>query len=116
VPFRRPGAETRGEAVKKLRGQGDFRQEYKPLARLSEDLGDRLEIDLRLARSGHAFEQSLRERAVGDAPRKVVGRGALIAVQARQGEIWVERRRARLPGKRHGGERAIREEAVDYAR
>ena len=116
MPFGRPGAETRGKPVEKLRGQRDFRQQHESLAALPQDFGDGLEINLRLARSGHAFEQGRRECAVSDAPSEIVGRDALIGVEARQAEIRVERRRARFRGQRDGGERAIRDEAVDHAR
>ena len=67
MPFGRPRAETGGEAVEKLRGQRDLRQEHERLALLPQSFGDRLEIDLGLARSGHALEQGRRERALGDA-------------------------------------------------
>ena len=49
VPFGRPSAETRGEAVEELRGQRDFRQEHEPLAPLAQRFGDGLEINLGLA-------------------------------------------------------------------
>ena len=116
MPFGRPGAETRGKPVEKLRGQRDFRQQHESLAPLPQDFGDGLEINLRLARSRHAFEQGRRERAISDALSEIVGRGALIGVEARQAEIRVKRRRARFRGQRDGGERAIRDEALDHAR
>ena len=82
MPFGRPRAETSREPVEKLRGERDLRQEHERLAPLPQRFGDRLEIDLGLARSGHALEQGSRERAVGDAPLKIVGRGALVGVEA----------------------------------
>ena len=57
MPFGRPHAEARGEAVEKLRGQRDLRQQDERLALLPQGFRDRLEIDLGLARSGDAFEQ-----------------------------------------------------------
>ena len=69
MPLGRPRAEARREAVEELGGQRDLRQEHQRLAPLPQGFGDRLEIDLGLARAGHAFEQGRRERARGDARR-----------------------------------------------
>ena len=66
MPFGGSCAEARREAIEKLRGQRDLRQEHERLALLPQRFGDRLEINLGLARSGHALEQGRRERAVGD--------------------------------------------------
>ena len=115
VPFGRPRAETGREPVEELRGERNLRQEHEPLAPLPERFGDRLEINLGLARSGHPFEQGRREGAVGDAAAKIVGRGALIGVEAGQAEIRVERRRDRLRRQRDRDERAVGDQTVDDA-
>ena len=115
VPFGRSRAEAAAEPIEKLRGQRDLRQEHERLASLPQRFGDRLEIDLGLARSSHALEQRGRERAVGDAPLKIISRGALVGVEQRRAEVRVERRRALLRRERDSGERAVGDEAVDDA-
>ena len=97
MPFGRPRAETGGEAVEKLAGQRDLRQEHQRLALLPQGFGDRLEIDLGLARSGHALEQGRREGALRHALLKIVGGDALVRVEARWPEIRLERRDAAAP-------------------
>ena len=57
VPFGRPRAEARREAVEELGGERDLRQEHQRLPPLPQSLGDRLEIDFGLARAGDAVEQ-----------------------------------------------------------
>ena len=115
MPFSRSCAETGGEAVEKLRGKRDLRQEHERLALLSQGFGDRLEIDLGLARTGHALEQDGRERAVSDEADEIVGRGALVGVEARWMEIRIERRRAAFRRERDRLKRALGDEAVDDA-
>ncbi len=115
MPFGRPGAEARGEAIEKLRGQRNLRQEHERLALLSQRFGDRLEIDFGLARSRHALEQGGRERAVGDEADELVGRGALVGIEAGRTEVRVERRRAALRRKRDRLKRAVGDKAVDDA-
>ena len=56
-----------GEAVEELGGQRDLRQEHQRLPARPQGLGDRLEIDFRLARAGDAFEQGRGKGALGDA-------------------------------------------------
>ena len=63
MPFRRPRAEARGEAVEERAGQRDLGQQHQRLPAAAERLGDRLEIDLGLSRSGHAVEERDREAA-----------------------------------------------------
>ena len=74
MPFGRTRAEAGGEAIEKLRGQRNLRQQHERLAPVPQGLGDRLEIDLGLARACHAFEQGGRERASGGAAHEIVGR------------------------------------------
>ena len=115
MPFGRPCAEARGEAVEKLRGQRDLRQKHKRLALLSQSFGDRLEIDFGLARSRHALEQGGRERALGDEADEIIGRGALVGVEVRRAEIRVEGRHAAFRRERDHLKRAVANEAVDDA-
>ena len=49
MPFGRSCAEARREAIEKLCGERNLRQEHKRLAFLSQRFGDRLEINLGLA-------------------------------------------------------------------
>ncbi len=90
VPFRRPRAEPRREPVEELGGQRDFRQQHERLPPLPQRLGDRLEIDLRLARAGDAFEQRRGKGAGRDAGGEVVGRGLLVGVEDRRTEVGIE--------------------------
>ena len=64
MPLGRPCAETRREPIEKLPGERDLRQQHQRLPFLPQSLGDRLEINFRLARSRHALEQGGRERAI----------------------------------------------------
>ena len=57
MPFGRPDAEARGEAIEELRRQRDLRHQDQRLPAAADDLGHRLEIDLGLARTGDAVEQ-----------------------------------------------------------
>ena len=57
VPGQRFGSEPHLETVEKWLGQRDFGQQHQHLLVLPERFGNRLEIDLGLARSGHAVEQ-----------------------------------------------------------
>ena len=86
-----------GEAVEELRGQRDFRQEHERLPILPQRLGDRLEIDFGLARAGHAFEQSRREGAGGDAGDEIVGGRLLVRVEKRRAEVRDRDRRRFFP-------------------
>ena len=115
VPFGRSCAETRGEAVEKLRGQRDLRQQHQRLALLPKRFGDRLEIDLGLARAGHPLEQGGREGAVRDEPSQIIGRGALIGVEADGAEIRIERSHPRLRRERDHGEHAVGDKTVNDA-
>ena len=54
-------------------------------------------------------------RAAADAATEIVGRAALVGVEARPSEIRVERRRGRLRRQRDGNERALGDKAVDHA-
>ncbi len=64
MPFGRAHAEALREAVEELRRERDLGHQDQRLAALADRLGDRLEIDLGLARAGHAVEQIDREAAM----------------------------------------------------
>ena len=57
VPLRRPRPEARLHPVEELHRERDLRQEHQRLPPPRQRLGHRLEIDLGLARPGHALEQ-----------------------------------------------------------
>ena len=60
VPFGRADAEACCEAIEELRRERDLGHQDQRLAALPDRLGDRLEIDLGLARAGDAVEQRRR--------------------------------------------------------
>ena len=64
MPFRRPHAEPLGKAIEELRGQRDLRHQDQHLFFAPDRFGHRLEIDLGLARAGHAVDQRHRESAL----------------------------------------------------
>ena len=57
MPFGRAHAEALGEAVEKLARERDFRHQDQRLPAVLDGCRDGLEIDLRLARAGDAFQQ-----------------------------------------------------------
>ena len=63
MPFPRARPEARRETAEKLRGKRDLGHEDQALASGFESGCDGLEIYLRLAGAGYAFEQGHRERA-----------------------------------------------------
>ena len=79
MPFQRPHAEARREAIEELAGQRDLRHQDQRLLAAADGLGDRLEIDLGLAGAGDAVEQRDMEGAVGGERAHGVDRRALLA-------------------------------------
>ena len=79
VPLGRAHAEALGETVEELRGQGDLGHEHQRLPPAPDDLADRLEIDLRLARAGDPVEQRNAIAAVGDGRHAAPSRPARCA-------------------------------------
>ena len=65
MPFQRPHAEARGEAVEELAGQRDLRHQDQRLLAAPDDFGDRFEIDFGLAGAGDAVEQRDVKTAIG---------------------------------------------------
>ena len=77
MPFRRPHAEARGEAVERLRGERDLRHQDQRLPLLADVLRHRLEIDFGLAGAGDAVEQRHGVAALIDRGAQRVGGGEL---------------------------------------
>ncbi len=115
MPLRGSRAEAGRETVEELGGQRDLGQEHERLPALPQRLGDRLEIDLRLARAGDAFEQGGGEGAGGDAGGEIVGRGPLVGVEDRRPMIRIEAGCDRLGRQFDEGERAVLYKPVDHA-
>ncbi len=106
MPFRRAAAEALREAFEELHRQRDLRQQDQHLLVRAQRLGDRLEIDFRLARSRHAVEQADREtlrRHIGAQPLR---RFALRAVQCDRREGRIGHAKRRKLGKLGRGQRA----------
>ena len=78
MPFGRLGAEAVLEAFEEGVRQRDLRQQDQHLPALVERRGDRLEIDLGLARAGDAVEQRDAESAGRDTGAQHVGRRLLV--------------------------------------
>jgi hypothetical protein len=72
MPGHRLTAETGGEASQERLGQRDLGQQDEYLPALPNGLGNRLEIDLGLARSGDAVEQD-RVEPLADGGFQAVG-------------------------------------------
>jgi hypothetical protein len=91
VPFGRHGAEPHLETAHHRLGQGDLGQQDQDLAVgiLGQGGGDRLQIDLGLARAGDAVQQRRLEAALPQHLAQHVGAGLLAGVErlGRQGEI-----------------------------
>ena len=100
MPFQWPHAETLREAVEELAGERDLRHQDQRLLAAADHLGNRLEIDLGLARSGDAVEQRDVEAAVGRQRAHGVDGGALLAGKVRRREGRIGRRRRQRA--RHG--------------
>jgi hypothetical protein len=93
------------------RGQGDFRQQHQRLAPCRQGRGDRLEIDLGLARAGDAVEQRrARKPAAASAPLGDERRSAVRRMRLRRRQLRSRPApdRAREIAKRRGAARATR--------
>ena len=88
MPGDRGAAEARLEALEERLGQRDLGQQHQRLLALAKRLGDRLEIDLGLARAGDPVEQH-RVEALADRGGQAGGGGALLGVEVGRGEIGV---------------------------
>ncbi len=100
MPFGGSFTEARREPIEKLPGERNLRQQHQRLPFLPQSLRNALEINLRLARTRHTLEQGCRESAIGDEADEIVGRGALIGVEARRAEVRIKRGRAFFRRKR----------------
>ena len=115
MPFRRAGAEARGEAVEEGRGERDLRHQNEALPAAADGVGDRLEIHFRLARAGDAVDQRHRIAAFCQRRFERRGGGALIRREFGWREIGVGLFRDRLRWQHHGLQRAFVDQAVDHA-
>ena len=115
MPFRRPHAEALRETIEELRRQRDFRHQDQRLPSLAQSFRDGLEINLRLARAGDAFEQSDGKAAQFDLGDERGGGLGLIGLELRRGEIRIAGRRDRLGRQRHRLQRALIDERIDDA-
>ena len=77
MPGRRLRAEPVLEALQPLCGERDFGQQHQHLAAGRQCRRDRLEIDLGLARAGHAVEQGRGKRMGQHAVDQALGRDCL---------------------------------------
>ena len=113
MPFRRPGAETRREPLEERRGERDLGQENQSLAAATERGGDRLEIDLGLARAGDPFEQ---DHAGAPHGHRLDQRGGGLGLARREpgtGVVGIGRPHRRLCRDRGQGQRSVGEKRID---
>ncbi len=115
MPFGRAHAEALRKAIEELRGECDLGHQDQGLAALADRLGDRLEVDLGLARAGHTVEQIDRVAALRDGAAQDVGRHALRAGQFGLAVVGIGLARDRLGRQRDDFERAFVDKAVDHA-
>ena len=78
MPFERPAAEARGEAVEELHRQRDLGQEDQRLLSFAQRFGDGFEIGLGLARPRDAVEQRHGEFPLLHGVAQMLGRAKLI--------------------------------------
>ncbi len=115
MPFGRPHAEPRREPVEELRRQRDFRHQDERLSTVAERGGDGLEIDLRLARAGHAFQQRRREFSRTDCFAQCLGGAALLRAERRRGEIGIGPLGDRFSRQGERFQRTAIDERIDHA-
>ncbi len=115
MPLGRPRAEARCEALDEALGQRDLGDEDQRLPATTERLGDRLEIDLGLARPGDAVDQRHRGAAGGDRLPQCRGAGGLLGIEDRCGMVRVGNPRHRRPRHFDGRQRARLEQPRDDA-
>ena len=114
MPFRRPNAETAGEAVEEGLRQRDFGQQDQRLPPLPQGFGHRFEIDFRLAGAGDAVQQVDAEGA-GRHRRAQHGR----RLRLRRGEAGNRKGRVRklsggLGRQHHRFQHAVIDQPVHY--
>lgn len=115
MPFRRPDAETPGEAIKKLAGESDFGDQYQRLTSLAQDSGDGFEIDFRLARSGDALQQGRGEMTGSNQFLQGCRCRSLRRVELRGDEISI-RQRFKLPWRLHQFQNTGLHQTIDDGR
>ena len=114
MPLRRLGAKPLLAAGDEMTGERDFRHQHQRLFAFGERRGDRLEIDLGLARAGDAVEQGHAEAVAHIGEHLACGRCLLRREpRPRRGEVELRRRPG---GKLLGDEGAGVDQPVDHAR
>ncbi len=96
VPFSRVCTETRFDTGQKFGGQRNFRQQNKDLPPVRQTFGDSLQIDLGLARAGHALEQRGPISAGSNGGLQRIRRLLLIGSQRFAGAFRVQWREVRI--------------------
>ena len=104
MPLAGPRPEARREALEEPGGERDLRDEHQHLPALAERFGNRLEIDLGLARAGDAVEEGHRVAAGDRRFAEDLRRRGLLGVEHGRGVVDVGR-----PGHGRGGHRHFAE-------
>ena len=113
VPLGRPHPEALGEAVEHLGGERDLGHQDQDLPTAPHRLRHRLEIDLRLARSGDAVDERDRIAGLRHGRPQRIGSLALRRREIRRHVIGLDRQRQRLGRQHQGLERSFIDQAVD---
>ena len=116
MPLRGGAAKAGAKAVHPLNAEGDLGKQHEDLAAPLEGLGDGLEIDLGLARSGDAVEERNGEPAPRHHGLQGARRRRLIGRQGRARAAPVGRRRGRPGGQAPGHQDAGPGEAPHHRR
>ncbi len=116
MPFGGRGAKAFCKAVPELRGQRDLGHQDQHLPARGQNFGDRLEIDLGLARTGHALQQDRLEFLSSRRLAQDRGGLGLIVGELGAAEIGVRGLRGKFGPQRHRLERAVVDQGVDDAR
>ena len=115
MPGDRLAAEAGGEALEEGLGQRDFGEQDQRLPALPQRLGDRLEIDLGLARAGDAVEQEGRELAGVDRGAQLGGRRSLGGLERGRIMIRIGHRKGIVDRDLDRLDRARLDQAADHA-
>src|SRR5579883_2424200 len=115
MPFAGPSAEAGGESVEELRGEGDLGDKNEALPPGVESGGNRLEIDLGLARAGDPFEECDREGAGRGGSRERGGSLLLCRFEALRREARIAGQDCRLGRQENELKRALGNERLDHA-
>ena len=115
MPFRRADAKAGRKSVKKLRRQRNFRHQDQRLPAVADRIGNRLEIDLSLARAGDAVEERDRVAAFGNCGSQFRRGGTLVVGEIGLREIRVGFFGDRLRWQNQTLQRTLVDQAVDHS-